>query len=85
MVKIVMKFIIGLKKEMTQKFTEDGTVTAVTVISAENCRVIAMKTKERDGYVAACVAYGNTRLVKKPQRGVFKDLGNFRSGISTFR
>lgn len=63
---------------MTQKFAQDGTVTAVTVISVKNCHVIGMKTLARDGYIAACVACGNKKSLKKPQKGQFKDLGSFQ-------
>ncbi|MBI5742272.1 MAG: 50S ribosomal protein L3 [Candidatus Niyogibacteria bacterium] len=75
-----MAFILGTKLEMSQIFAEDGTVTPVTLIEAGPLVVTQVKTKAIDGYDAVQVGFGakKEKNVKKPQRGHFKDLGNFR-------
>jgi large subunit ribosomal protein L3 len=75
-----MAFILGTKLEMSQIFAEDGTVTPVTLIEAGPLVVTQVKTKETDGYDAVQVGFGvkKEKNVKKPQRGHFKGLGNFR-------
>jgi large subunit ribosomal protein L3 len=46
---------------MTQLFGEDGRVDRVTVIEAGPCHVTAIRTQERDGYVAVQLAFGETK------------------------
>jgi large subunit ribosomal protein L3 len=43
---------------MTQVFREDGTVVPVTVIEAGPCKVTAVRERERDGYAAVQLAFG---------------------------
>ena len=45
-----MKQVMGKKIGMTQVFSEDGTVTPVTVIEVEPLTVVQRKTTEIDGY-----------------------------------
>ena len=59
-----MEGLIGKKVGMTQVFDADGKRTCVTVIECGPCPVVQMKTLEKDGYVAAQVAFGE----QKPQR-----------------
>ena len=59
-----MEGLIGKKVGMTQVFDADGKRTCVTVIECGPCPVVQMKTLEKDGYVAAQVAFG----LQKPQR-----------------
>lgn len=59
-----MEGLIGKKVGMTQVFDADGNRTCVTVIECGPCPVVQLKTLERDGYVAAQVAFG----AQKPQR-----------------
>jgi large subunit ribosomal protein L3 len=75
-----MKYILGTKEKMTQVFDKNGTVSAVTLISAEPATVIDLKTKEKDGYDSVVVGFGtkSVKKIAKPQKGVFKDMGNFR-------
>ena len=46
------KGILGRKLGMTQVFDEGNRVIPVTVIEAGPCRVVQLKTPERDGYAA---------------------------------
>lgn len=76
-----MKFILGQKLGMSQIFhEEDGKVEPVTLIKAEPVAVIRVKKEETDGYNAIQVGLGERKAknIKKPQRGHFKNLGNFR-------
>jgi len=50
--------LIARKAGMTQIFTEEGAAVPVTVLDIENCRVIARRTVENDGYDAVQVGFG---------------------------
>jgi large subunit ribosomal protein L3 len=53
-----MKGIVGRKLGMTRVFDpETGVVTPVTVIEAEPCPVVKLKTADTDGYDAVQIAY----------------------------
>ena len=53
-----MKGIVGKKLGMTRIFDADtGVVTPVTVIEAEPCPVVQVKTADADGYDAVQIAY----------------------------
>lgn len=72
-----MKQFLGKKIGMTRIFAEDGTVVPITVIQAGPCKVTQVKTKEKDGYRAAQVAFGEKRksLINKPLAGHLKKSG----------
>ena len=53
----MLKGIIGRKLGMTQIFHEDGGVIPVTVIQAGPCKVVQIKTHQRDGYGALQLGY----------------------------
>ncbi len=52
--------LLGKKLGMTQVFDETR-LTPVTVIEAGPCRVVTIKTKERDGYEAVQLSYGEVK------------------------
>ena len=62
---------------MTQLFTEDGRHTAVTVIEAGPCPVVAVRTGEADGYDAVQLAYlpVPARKISKPEAGHLRRAG----------
>jgi large subunit ribosomal protein L3 len=70
-----MKGILGEKLGMTQVFTDDGRALPVTVIKAGPCRVVQVKTADRDGYAAVQLSYGAARRASKPQAGHFAKAG----------
>jgi large subunit ribosomal protein L3 len=74
----IMKFILGKKLEMSQKFKEDGTVVPVTLISAGPCKVTQIKTIEKDGVNAVQIGFDVVKKLNKPEAGHLKDLENFR-------
>ena len=75
-----MKFILGLKVNMTQIFDEKGIVTPVTVLDAGPMVVTQVKTVATDGYNAVQVGFGSksAKNINKPMTGHLKGLGNFR-------
>ncbi|WP_455245166.1 50S ribosomal protein L3 [Petrachloros mirabilis] len=52
--------LLGKKLGMTQML-DDTRLTPVTVIEAGPCRVVMVKTKERDGYEAVQLAFGEVK------------------------
>ena len=62
---------------MTQVFDEENRVIPVTVIEAGPCRVVQLKTPERDGYSAVQLAFGETKArgSTKPELGHLKAAG----------
>ncbi len=72
------KFILAEKREMTQKFTEDGMVVPVTKVVAGPCVITQVKDAEKDGYVAVQLGFGAKKKLRKSLRGHLKKLGNFR-------
>jgi large subunit ribosomal protein L3 len=67
-----MKGILGRKLGMTSLFdAESGAVTAVTVIEAGPCPVVAVRTPDADGYEGVQLAYEPVadRKVSKAERG----------------
>jgi large subunit ribosomal protein L3 len=59
---------------MTQVFSDDNRMIPVTVIEAGPCRVVQVKTPERDGYSAVQLAFGTTKAqrLSKPELGHLK-------------
>ena len=71
------KAILATKVGMTQIFSEDGTLTPVTVLQAGPCVVTQVKTADNDGYEAVQVGFMDKRerLVNKPLKGHFDKAG----------
>jgi large subunit ribosomal protein L3 len=70
-----VKGIVGKKLGMTRVFDpETGVVTPVTVIEAEPCPVVQVKTADADGYDAVQIAYDGVheRKLTKPELGHLK-------------
>ncbi|MBK8232025.1 MAG: 50S ribosomal protein L3 [Candidatus Eisenbacteria bacterium] len=63
--------LIGKKVGMTQIFSEKGLVIPVTVLEAGPCRIVQVKTAEKDGYTAAQVGFEEVleRKLNKPEKG----------------
>jgi large subunit ribosomal protein L3 len=68
------KGILGRKLGMTQVWDADNRVVPVTVIQAGPCRVVQLKTPERDGYSAVQLAFGDVKPARltKPELGHLK-------------
>jgi large subunit ribosomal protein L3 len=68
------KGILGRKLGMTQVWDAENRVVPVTVIEAGPCRVVQLKTPERDGYAAVQLAFSESKAgnLTKAQLGHLK-------------
>jgi large subunit ribosomal protein L3 len=68
------KGILGRKLGMTQVWDAENRVVPVTVIQAGPCRVVQLKTPERDGYAAVQLSFGAIKAERltKPALGHLK-------------
>lgn len=57
---------------MTSTIAEDGTVTAVTLLSASPCIITQIKEADKDGYQSIQVGFEETKRVNKAQENHFK-------------
>jgi large subunit ribosomal protein L3 len=75
-----MKFILGVKKNMTQVFDDQGCVQPVTVLEAGPIVITQIKTEKTDGYNAVQVGFGakKEKNINQAIKGHVKGLGNFR-------
>lgn len=62
-----MKGMIGKKIGMTQVFDDKGNAIPVTVIQAGPCYVTQVRSKDRDGYVAIQLGFGETKAERLTQ------------------
>ena len=71
------KSIVATKVGMTQLWDDDNQVVPVTMLQVEPCRVVQVKTDERDGYTAVQVTFGQRDADKltKPEAGHFTKAG----------
>jgi len=72
-----MSGIIGKKLGMSNIFGQDGEIIPVTVIQAGPCKVVNIRTKEKNGYEALQLAFGERKEkhTTKPLAGQFKASG----------
>jgi large subunit ribosomal protein L3 len=80
-----MKALITRKLGMTSTIAEDGTVTAVTLLSASPCVITQIKDVDTDGYKAVQVGFEETKRVNKPQENHFKDSKSTPKVVREFR
>jgi large subunit ribosomal protein L3 len=57
-----MNGILAKKMGMTRIFTESGDSIPVTVLEAGPCTIVLHRTKEKDGYAAVQVAFGEQKV-----------------------
>lgn len=71
------KSIVATKVGMTQIWDEDNRIVPVTVLRVQPCRVVQIKTQERDGYSALQVTFGqrDARKLTMPKAGHFAAAG----------
>jgi large subunit ribosomal protein L3 len=72
-----MKALITRKVGMTSTISEDGVVTAVTLLSASPCVITQVKTADPDGYTAVQIGFEEAKKqnVNKAQVGHFAKAG----------
>ena len=75
------KGILGRKVGMTQIYDGDGQVVPVTVVQAGPCKVLRIRTLDRDGYEAVQLGYLDKprRLAGRAQRGQVAKLDGKRA------
>lgn len=68
-----MKGLIGRKMGMSGVFNSEGNIIPVTIIQAGPCKVVAIRTKEKNGYEAVQLGFGEKKekRVNKPLKGYF--------------
>ena len=74
-----MKFALAKKINMTNLFDKDGKVHVVTAVQASPSFVVQVKTKQKDGYSAVQLGFGERKKknIAKPQLGHMKEIGAF--------
>ena len=74
-----MKFILASKIDMTAMWVGEER-KAVTRVQAGPSVVVQVKGKDKDGYTAIQLGFGDKKVgnISKPQVGHYKGLGNFR-------
>ncbi|OGW70040.1 MAG: 50S ribosomal protein L3 [Omnitrophica bacterium GWA2_50_21] len=72
-----MKGLLGRKVGMTQVFDENGQAIPVTVLEVGPCLVTGLRQKEKEGYSAVQLAFGEKKekSATKSHLGFFKKLG----------
>ncbi len=77
--------LLGQKVGMTQVFEEGGIVVPVTVLEVGPCRVVQVRSKDRDGYEAVQLGFRDKprRLASRSQRGHVAKLDSKRSRART--
>jgi large subunit ribosomal protein L3 len=65
--------LITKKIGMSRVFSADGSQVPVTVLQLDRCQVVAVRTKEKNGYTAVQVGAGTRKMknVVKPLRGQY--------------
>lgn len=68
-----VKAILGTKVGMTQVFSKEGRLIAVTAVQVLENLVVAVKTQQKDGFDAVVIGYDEIRekLLSKPVKGQF--------------
>lgn len=85
------RFLLGIKRGMTQLFSPEGQLYAVTEIEAGPCTVLRIRDEKKDGYKAVQLGFGPTeeKRLSGPLIGQFKKTGHafheICSGISRER
>jgi large subunit ribosomal protein L3 len=79
--------ILGQKLGMTQIFDEKDQAVPVTVVAAGPCIVTQVKTKEKDGYNAIQVGFGETKpkALAKGEQGHLKPVSKMLRHLKEFR
>ncbi len=67
--------IVGRKIGMTHVFGEDGKVEPVTAIEAGPCFVTQIKRRDKDGYDAVQLGFGEAKRLNLPEKGHLKKVG----------
>lgn len=82
-----MKALITRKVGMTSTIADDGSVQAITLLSASPCVITQVKTADTDGYTAVQLGAEEAKKqnVNKAQQGHFKAAGTMPKIVREFR
>lgn len=83
-----MKFILALKVGMSQIFDKQGNQVPLTVVESGPCKVLQIKTKEKDGYQAIQIGFKKLKdkKIKKTQKQKpYKHIREFKGDIKEFK
>ena len=83
-----MNFILGLKVGMSQIFDQKGNQIPLTVVESGPCKVLQIKTKEKDGYEAIQIGFKKLKdqKVKKTQKDKpYKYIREFKGDKEKFK
>ena len=67
-----MKSLIAKKIGMTQLFDENSKAMGVTILDVSSCRVVQVKSDEKDGYSAVQLTIGKKKNLSKPLESHYK-------------
>jgi len=67
-----MNTLIAKKVGMTQIFDENSSALGVTVLDVSDCRIVQVKSEDKDGYNAAQLTIGKAKNVNKPMSDHYK-------------
>jgi large subunit ribosomal protein L3 len=81
---IKLDFIIGKKIGMTTIFSDNGTSMPVTIIEAGPCKVVQIKSEDKDGYSALQIGFGENKSPNKPISGHFKN-ANIKDSLKVLK
>lgn len=78
-----MKYLLGVKQEMTQIFDDKGHIRPITIVKAGPCVVVGTRTKEKDGYTAILLGFSQKKNRSKAHKGLYKEIwdGDARHGF----
>lgn len=80
-----MKALITRKVGMTSTMADDGSMNAVTLLSATPCTVTQIKTAEKDGYQSVQVGFEEVKEVNNAQKNHLKKSKVLPKVIREFR
>jgi len=66
------RFILGIKKDQSQRFDEKGSRVAVTTIETLPNYLLDIKLSEKNGYSSVVIGYGEGKNIPKPVLGLLK-------------
>lgn len=80
-----MKALITRKLGMTSTISPDGTVSAVTLLSASPCVITQIKSVDTDGYSSVQVGFEQSKRTNKAQENHYKKSGIMPKVVREFR
>jgi large subunit ribosomal protein L3 len=81
---ISFDFIIGQKLGMTTIYSDNGASMPVTVIEAGPCKIVQVKSVDKEGYSALQIGFGISKKSKKPISGHFRN-ANIKENLKVLK